>query len=58
MRDKELGTLHMNPGACGVHGFHRMKTLLRFSIINRQIKNLEAIELGLRGAIKKDKEEF
>lgn len=58
MRDKDLGTLHMNPGACGVHGIHRMKTLLRFSIINRQIKNLEVIELGLRGTIKEDKEEF
>lgn len=51
MRDPELGTLHINPGACGVHGFHQYKTLVRFSIINQQIKNVEVIELGLRGAI-------
>lgn len=54
MRDQEFGTLHMNPGACGVHGFHKFKTLLRFSIINQQIKNVEAIQLGLRGTIKEE----
>lgn len=52
MRDQEFGTLHMNPGACGNYGFHKMKTLLRFSIINQKIKDLEVVELGLRGAIK------
>jgi hypothetical protein len=34
-----------------------MKTLIRFSIINRQIKNLEVIELGLRGRIPDDEKE-
>lgn len=57
MRDQEIGTLHMNPGACGIHGFHKFKTLLRFSIINKQIKNLEVIELGLRGEIKGEMEQ-
>ncbi len=51
MRDKEIGCLHMNPGACGIYGIHKMKTLLRFSIINKKIKNLEVVELGLRGEI-------
>ena len=52
MRDKEVGCLHMNPGACGLHGIHKIKTLLRFSIVNQKIKDLEVVELGLRGAIK------
>jgi len=48
MRDKEIGCLHMNPGACGVYGAHQKKTLIRFSIINRSIKKLEVVELGPR----------
>jgi len=42
--------LYMNPGAAGKHGFHVMKTLLRFDIESGQPKNLEVIELGKRGA--------
>ena len=38
--------LHMNPGACGNHGFHQVKTVLRFIIDNDQIKDLAIIELG------------
>ncbi|MEM9525050.1 MAG: metallophosphoesterase family protein [Bacteroidota bacterium] len=49
MPDKKRGLLHMNPGACGNHGFHRVKTLLRFSIKEGRIDNLEVIELGRRG---------
>jgi hypothetical protein len=52
MRDKEIGCLHMNPGACGKHGFHRVKTLIRFSIKNKTIKDVEVVELGLRAKIK------
>ena len=51
VRDKYIGTLHMNPGACGRHGFHRMRTALRFSITDGKVDDLEVIELGLRGAI-------
>ena len=49
MPDKKLGLLHMNPGACGVHGFHQVKTLLRFSIHESQITEVQAIEIGKRG---------
>lgn len=49
MPDYEHNLLHMNPGACGEAGFHRMKTLLRFDIESGKISNLEVIELGLRG---------
>lgn len=48
MMDKKLGLLHMNPGACGKHGFHHVRTMLRFEIENEEIKNLEVIELGKR----------
>lgn len=48
MFDKEHNLLHMNPGAAGVHGFHQIKTLLRFEITKKEITNLEIIELGKR----------
>lgn len=51
MPDKKHKLLHMNPGAAGKHGFHKIRTLLRFSIDNGKIADVEAIELGLRGAI-------
>jgi uncharacterized protein len=43
--------LYVNPGAAGNHGFHQMKTLLRFEIVARELKRMEVIELGKRGAI-------
>ncbi|MGC4041622.1 MAG: metallophosphoesterase family protein [Flavobacterium sp.] len=46
--DKALGLLHMNPGACGTHGFHQVRTMLRFEIDGDKIQNLEVIELGKR----------
>lgn len=51
MRDKKYDLIHMNPGACGNHGFHKMKTILRFKINGSKILDVEAIELGKRGAI-------
>jgi len=51
MRDKNYGHLHMNPGAVGISGFHKIRTLLRFELDTGEIKNLEAIELGFRGAL-------
>ena len=46
--DKKLNLLHMNPGAAGKHGFHQVRTMLRFEIQNGKIENLEVIELGKR----------
>lgn len=46
--DKQLNTLWMNPGAAGIHGFHKIRTLLRFEINDGKIEKLEAIELGKR----------
>lgn len=49
MPDKVNNLLFMNPGALGNHGFHKVKTMLRFEITNGMIEKLEAIELGKRG---------
>jgi putative phosphoesterase len=44
MSDKKLGLLHINPGAIGIHGFHKVRTMLRFTIDNGKINNLEVIQ--------------
>ena len=49
MPDKALGFLHINPGACGNEGWHKVKTLVRFSIEKKRIFDLQVIELGSRG---------
>lgn len=46
--DPLMNMLWMNPGACGYKGFHQVKTVLRFSISDDRIHNLEVIELGKR----------
>ena len=46
MYDKRYNLLHINPGAAGIHGFHKVKTLVRFTIDGNKIKELEVIELG------------
>ena len=51
-RDAALGNmLFVNPGAAGQHGFHVMKTIVRFEIASGEIRNMEVIELGKRGAL-------
>jgi putative phosphoesterase len=44
--DNKLNLLHMNPGACGIYGFHQVRTMLRFEIEGDKIQNLEIIEIG------------
>lgn len=46
MYDKKLECLHINPGAAGKYGFHRVRTLLRFVLEEGDIKDLEVIEIG------------
>jgi hypothetical protein len=48
MYQPQYDVLHMNPGACGIHGFHQIKTVLRFVIDGTEIKDLAVIELGKR----------
>jgi hypothetical protein len=47
--DKKLKLLHLNPGAAGNHGFHKVRTMLRFELTKGNITNLEIIELAQRG---------
>ncbi len=49
IQDKENNHLHMNPGAAGIYGFHKKRTMLRFEIDKGKIQNLDVIELGTRG---------
>ena len=44
--DKTLGMLHINPGAAGRYGFHKVRTLVRFSIHEGNFSDLEIIELA------------
>jgi len=44
--DKDFNLLHLNPGAAGVYGIQKIRTMLRFEIDKNQIKNLEIIELN------------
>lgn len=44
MPDNKLNLLHMNPGAVGKHGFHKVRTMLRFVIDGSNIKDLEVVE--------------
>lgn len=46
--DEKLQLLHLNPGAAGKHGFHKVRTLLRFVLDKGDIKELEIIELAKR----------
>lgn len=46
--DKKLELLHLNPGAAGNYGFHKIRTMLRFKIDNGEIKDMEIIELAIR----------
>ena len=46
MFDKELNCLHMNPGAAGKEGWHKVRTLIRFAIDGEDMQGCEVIELG------------
>ena len=48
MHDKKNNLLHLNPGACGKSGWHKVRTMMRFTIHKDEIKDLEIIELGAR----------
>ncbi len=47
--DPALQCLHMNPGAAGNHGWHAIRTITRFSIDGKDIRDCNVIELGKRG---------
>ena len=46
MYDDKNKQLHLNPGACGKSGWHKVRTMMRFEIDGKEVKHLEVIELG------------
>lgn len=50
-KDPIHNLLYINPGAAGNHGFHAIKTIVRFEVNDKIIGKLEVIELGKRGAL-------
>ncbi len=48
MYDDRLQCLHMNPGAAGKQGWHKVRTLIRFVIDGKEMKDCEVVELGPR----------
>ncbi|MCB0551153.1 MAG: metallophosphoesterase family protein [Phaeodactylibacter sp.] len=48
MPDKKYGLLHINPGAAGLQGFHKVRTIVRFTLDEGDIRGLQVVELGGR----------
>lgn len=49
MYDNKINCLHMNPGAAGNQGWHKLRTIIRFVIDGKNMKDCEVIELGRKG---------
>ncbi len=45
IHDKKINCLHINPGAAGNKGFHKVCTAIRFVIDGKQIRDMEVFEL-------------
>ena len=45
---KSKNFLYLNPGAAGKYGFHKIRTMIKFEIVNKTIENMNIIELGNR----------
>lgn len=48
MYDEKMQCLHINPGAAGKQGWHKVRTLVRLIIDGKDMKDCEVIELGKR----------
>ncbi len=46
MPDKQLGLLHINPGAAGLQGWQKVRTLVRFVVEDGKPRDLEVIEMA------------
>lgn len=51
IKDQERDLLFINPGAAGQQGFHHTRTIVRFSIDNKKLHDMEVVELGKRGKL-------
>ena len=52
--DPKYQLLHINPGAAGQHGFHQVRTIVRFTIDGDQIKDMEVVEFGKRRTLQSE----
>lgn len=52
--DEQYNCLHMNPGAAGKQGWHKVRTIIRFTVDGADMKDCEVIELGGRGILQPD----
>lgn len=43
--DKKHELLHLNPGAAGIYGFHKVRTMIRFVLDKGEIKDVEIVEV-------------
>lgn len=50
-RDEKYGNLYLNPGAAGRHGFHKKRSLLLFTLKDKKLSEMQAVELGPRSAL-------
>ena len=48
MKDPKLNLLHINPGAAGRHGFHKVRTLVLMEVNGKKMENIRVVELGTR----------
>ena len=48
---KSKNILYINPGAAGKNGFHKIRTMIKFEVVNKKIENMNIIELGKRSKI-------
>lgn len=46
-----MGFIYINPGAAGHHGFHQVRTMIRFQLLDGAVNNMDVIELGKRGRL-------
>lgn len=44
MKDKKLNLVHFNPGAIGMHGFHKKRTMMKFAIENGKLIDINVLE--------------
>lgn len=51
VRGKNPPHIHINPGAAGIHGFHKVRTLVLAELKSGKITDLKVVELGKRGAL-------
>lgn len=46
--DQKYKMLTINPGAAGIHGFHKVKTIVRFTLAAGRITDAEIVEMGTK----------